>query len=80
MILLGMKIDRNDKKKTISLSQTHYIDSLLEHFGLANVNMVSTPIDLHHEKERTTVRASPPSNVTEGWRHITRPFNDMKDL
>jgi len=45
LILLGMKFDRNEEKKTISLSQTHYIDSLLEHFGLMNVNMVSTPMD-----------------------------------
>jgi len=44
-ILLGMKINRDEEKKTISLSQTHYIDSLLEHFGLANANMVSTPMD-----------------------------------
>jgi len=34
----------------------------------------------HHKKERTTVRASPSSNITEGCRHITRPFNDMKGL
>ena len=44
-ILLGMKIDCNEEKKTISLSQTYYIDSLLKHFSLANTNMVSTPMD-----------------------------------
>ena len=44
-ILLGMKINCDEKKKTISLSQTHYIDSLLERFGLANANTVSTPMD-----------------------------------
>jgi len=46
-ILLGMKINRDEEKKTISLSQTHYIDSLLERFGLANANTVSTPMDLN---------------------------------
>jgi len=46
-ILLGMKIDRDEEKKTISLSQTHYIDSLLKRFGLTNANMVSTPMDLN---------------------------------
>ena len=46
-ILLGMKIDHNNKKKTISLSQTHYIDSLLKHFGLTNTNTISTPMDLN---------------------------------
>ena len=40
-ILLGMKIDCNNKKKTISLSQTHYINSLLECFSLMNANTVS---------------------------------------
>ena len=44
-ILLGMKIDHDEEKKIISLSQTHYIDSLLERFGLMNANMVSTPMD-----------------------------------
>jgi len=44
-ILLGMKIDRDEEKKTISLSQTHYIDSLLERFSLANANTVLTPMD-----------------------------------
>jgi len=29
-ILLGIEVTRNEEKKTISLSQTHYIDSLLE--------------------------------------------------
>jgi len=45
LILLGMKINCDEEKKTISLSQTHYIDSLLKHFGLANTNMVSTLMD-----------------------------------
>jgi len=44
-ILLGMKIDRDEEKKTISLSQTHYIDSLLKRFSLVNANTVSTPMD-----------------------------------
>jgi len=46
-ILLGIKIDHNEEKKTTSSHQTHYIDSLLKHFGLVNTNTVSTPMDLN---------------------------------
>ena len=46
-ILLGMKIDHDNKKKTITLSQTHYIDSLLKCFGLTNANTILTPMDLN---------------------------------
>ena len=42
-LLLGIKINiRND---SISLSQTHYIDFLLDKYGLTDVNPVSTPMD-----------------------------------
>ena len=41
-LLLGMKIHQTDH--TITLSQTHYINALLEKFGLANTNPVSTPM------------------------------------
>ena len=42
-LLLGMKIHQDDH--IITLSQTHYIDILLEKFGLADANPVSTPMD-----------------------------------
>ena len=42
-LLLGIKIDiRTD---SISLSQSHYIDFLLNKYGLTDVNSVSTPMD-----------------------------------
>ena len=44
-LLLGMKIHQTDH--TITLSQTHYIDILLEKFGLTNANPVSTPMDVN---------------------------------
>ena len=44
-ILLGIKIDHNKKNKTISLSQTHYINSLLKCFSLVNANTVLTSMD-----------------------------------
>jgi hypothetical protein len=46
-MLLGMKITQNEKDRTITLSQTHYIDSLLKRFGLEDANPVTTPLDLN---------------------------------
>ena len=42
-LLLGMKVHVGHD--IISLSQTHYIDSLLTKFGLADANPVATPMD-----------------------------------
>ena len=42
-MILGIKL--NQKENQISLSQTHYIDSLLNKFGLENANPVTTPLD-----------------------------------
>ena len=40
-----MKISRNKELKNITLSQTHYIDKILEQVRLQDVNSVTTPID-----------------------------------
>ena len=42
-MILGIKLLQ--KKNQITLSQTHFIDSLLGKFGLENANPVSTPLD-----------------------------------
>lgn len=44
-MLLGMKIDQNNDGSIITLSQTHYIESILKRFGLEDANPVSTPLD-----------------------------------
>jgi hypothetical protein len=46
-MLLGMKISCNTNTQQITLSQTHYIDSLLKKFNLENANPVSMPLDLN---------------------------------
>ena len=38
-----MKLEQKDH--LIIISQTHYINSLLQKFGLENLNPVSTPLD-----------------------------------
>jgi hypothetical protein len=42
-MILGIKFIQ--KENQISLSQTHFVDSLLNKFGLENVNPVTTPLD-----------------------------------
>lgn len=42
--LLGIKITRNRQARTISLSQTSYIDSILSRFSLSDAKPVTTPI------------------------------------
>ena len=42
-LLLGMKLEQRDH--LIIISQTHYINSLLQKFGIENANPVSTPLD-----------------------------------
>ena len=44
-MLLGMKISCNTNTWQITLSQTHYIDSLLKKFNLEDANPVSPPLD-----------------------------------
>ena len=46
-LLLGMKISQNKELKIITLSQTHYIDKILEQVRLQDTNLVTTPIDLN---------------------------------
>jgi hypothetical protein len=42
-----MKVSQNEAEGTISLSQTQYIDKILERVGLKDANPVSTPIDIN---------------------------------
>jgi hypothetical protein len=42
-MILGIKLIQ--KENQISLSQTHFVDSLLNKFGLENANPVTTPLD-----------------------------------
>jgi len=42
--LLGIKITRNREERTISLSQSSYIDSILERYGLKDAKPYATPM------------------------------------
>jgi Reverse transcriptase (RNA-dependent DNA polymerase) len=58
--LLGIKIVRDRSARTISLSQSSYIDSILACFNLANAKAQSTPMVLNatYSKEDSPVDAS----------------------
>ncbi|MBW0537484.1 hypothetical protein O181_077199 [Austropuccinia psidii MF-1] len=43
--ILGIKINRNRSRKTITLSQQLYIDKILKEFGMENCKPVTTPMD-----------------------------------
>jgi hypothetical protein len=44
-MLLGMKVSHDKEKQIVMLSQTHYIDKIIERVGLQDANPVSTPLD-----------------------------------
>lgn len=47
--VVGMRIIRNDKKKSISIDQSAYISKLLDRFGLSECNPVGSPMDPHQK-------------------------------
>jgi hypothetical protein len=44
-VLLGMKIERDWQNGTISLNQHHYIDDILQRFGMTDAKPLGAPID-----------------------------------
>jgi len=43
--LLGLKVKYNKAVRTLSISQSVYVDKLVEHFGLNDANTISTPFE-----------------------------------
>ena len=46
-LLLGLKVSRDRPSHTLSICQLQYILHVLEWFGMADTNPVSTPLDLN---------------------------------
>ncbi|CAI7747136.1 unnamed protein product [Closterium sp. NIES-53] len=55
---LGMEITRDLKAKTISLSQSFYIEKVLERFGMSKAKPIATPLAVGHQ-------LSPPATPTD---------------
>ena len=45
--ILGMKISRDRKNRTLTLSQVDYVDKVLQHFSMENAKAVNTPLPGH---------------------------------
>lgn len=43
-LYLGIQIEYNREKKTLCMSQSHYIDNVLDRFAMTNCNTVKTPL------------------------------------
>jgi hypothetical protein len=43
--LLGIKVERNENNRTLSLSQGAFIEKMVERFRLGNAHPISTPLD-----------------------------------
>ena len=59
--LLGIKVMRDREARTISLSQTSYIDTILERFSLSDAKPCSTPI----VPGASYTKAQAPADATE---------------
>ena len=44
-MLLGMKVSHDKEKQVIKLSQTHYINKILNRMGLQDANPITTPLN-----------------------------------
>ena len=42
--ILGMKICRDRKNRTLMLSQSDYVEKMLQHFSMENAKIVNTPL------------------------------------
>ena len=53
LLILGMKVTCTDKQ--ICLSQSHYINRIIDQIGLKNANPVSTPIDPYIDLDKSII-------------------------
>ena len=69
---LGIKITRDRAARTISLSQTSYIDSILARFGLSDAQPYGTPMipGINYSREEC------PSDATEAARMEKTPYRE----
>jgi hypothetical protein len=65
---LGMTITRNRSARTISLSQSSYINAILDRFDLEDAKPSSTPLPVHHTLTSPPVPSVEPCN---------RPYPDL---
>ena len=57
--LLGVGIERDREKRTISFSQTAYIQKIVEHFGMEEAKPLSVPISPGHNLTKSQSPSDP---------------------
>ena len=45
--ILGIKISRDRKNRTLTLSQDNYVEKVSQHFSMENAKVVSSPLPSH---------------------------------
>jgi hypothetical protein len=70
--LLGIKITRDREARTISLSQTSYIDTILSRFSLSDAKPVASPIS----PGTVLSKADAPTDATEMARMSKTPYRE----
>ncbi|GJZ05403.1 zinc finger, CCHC-type containing protein [Tanacetum coccineum] len=73
-VILGIKIKR--KNKGIVITQSHYIEKILNKFNCEDCSPVSTPMDLVEKLKPNTGLLVTPSR--QHWHAITRVFTYLK--
>ena len=57
--MLGIGIERDREKTTISFSQTTYIQKMIEHFGMEEAKLLSVPINPGHNLTKSQSPSDP---------------------
>src|SRR4051812_40380439 len=54
--IIGLEVTQDQQKKTITLSQLHYICTILEHFRMENSTPTGMPLDMNIQLQKGTER------------------------
>ena len=68
--ILGIQIERDRQHRTLTISQRQYIQSILERFGMAECNAISTPMDV----KVLLSKSQAPTNETEQQQMHNIPY------
>eukprot|EP00171_Calliarthron_tuberculosum_P001087 IDg1087t1 len=67
---LGLEITRDRSTRTLTLSQSSYIDKVLDRFGMTNCNSLPTPMEVTSTKPKTTQDESDGTSTSYPYRQV----------
>ena len=68
--ILGIQIERDRQRRTLTISQRQYIQSVLERFGMADSKAISTPMDV----KVSLSKSQAPNNETDQQQMRNIPY------